>query len=888
MPAQYYSGYGHACSGAYSPFANPAASAATPTTQNGMQFHGSQQPLLSPQQQQYWHMQQQQQQPQRDDYARRLESIVAEQQRSLDIANERLAALETHAIRARQDMPTPRQPASSAHANACRTIGGYSQQHDSEDGSESHSGESNAGGSNAGGGAGASTSKSIYSLPTATTTMLKNAGGSLDTAKIKGFLKLFSQRAGSHDRRVKELLGLSATALAIALDGHDGDGFDHLREADTWLANAFVDSLDHTSTHVLNLVKEASEEQLSSGRAMMQAARALTIFTIGAERLEAEAEFATLAPLSIGMKPEEVKKAALDLIERQQRLPSFNPHDLLAVRLMLIDKVPGTKAKEALALKKELLQADIVAADNAERVAKPWNTEQLIKIIALELKGAPKAAAGEKPPEGDQQQCLTCGEYGHTSRACTKRCKTKKTVKNCPCIHGDACVFKSAKKLSSVRNAKKARVADSVFKYLLLEHKKVYPETYCADCDDDDDEPPPPTPPAAAPKKKKKASAAAADADADAEAESAALASASSATSARQQLTRQSRLSFSADSGELPGNVELALNAHMQRWDAEEHNIEELDAADLAALEERRSPPLAAAARHRAQQRRTERRRVATLLMQREAPDLLVQQPEAAHPAQQPAAPPGQPPRRRRRDRARMGADRRSPPEASTLPEARPLSPQNLTTPAVGESTAVRTGATQPLAVVHEGDMQLPADKRMRPILAPPLDAPPLEPLAAAQASEFGSDNELGEIAAGYAAADEQRRREKDARKQARKEKKSVRRAAGQAAAADAHRQLQNSCTASTAAASARRAAQEAHDAEQARLDALAAAATAPTEVRDALLAADAAPLPVATLVVDGDQTSGSGDSTSSQRRMQAIVAGLDEEEHFPRLPPQA
>ena len=325
--------------------------------------------------------------------------------------------------------------------------------------------------------------RSIAPLPTATINTLKTLGGTLELEKIEHFLRIFEQRAGSHDMRVLAMLRLSEAEFAITTDTAH-------RTSDAWLANTLLDCLDHASIRPQNLVKSITKSQMASGRALLKACRDTTVLTTGAEREQAETDFDALVPFTAGMKPEQVEAAAVSTIAAYKRLARYNPTSLLDIRLMLIGKLPSTgKIGEKRAKwKEDLLQADILAADNAERLIKPWSEVQLVKLIALLLgSGAPPTAlAAEKPPppppppNGGFDGCLSCGGP-HKSRDCPKKCKTEPDVSNCPCCApGGKCIFTNATKpkASEVLNAAKRRVSSNVFKYLMREHKRVHPQTY--------------------------------------------------------------------------------------------------------------------------------------------------------------------------------------------------------------------------------------------------------------------------------------------------------------------------------------------------------------------------------------------------------------------------
>jgi hypothetical protein len=354
----------------------------------------------------------------------------------------------------------------------------------------------------------------IAPLPTATITTLKTLGGTLEHSKIEYFVKIVKQRVGSHDTRVRAMLNLSDAALAAIAGGTPGDDrvSDDHRNADAWLAHTIVDCLDHAATRPQNLIKRISASQLASGRALLRAILDTTVFTLGVQRLDADAEFLKLAPFTQGMKAEEVERAATDTVSAYKRLQRYNAASPLDVRMMLINKLPDTMAKKRSEYEEALLQADIVATDDDERACKPWTESQLITLIALALKStsspviAHAAEHQHKPPRAFDN-CLACGEGGHRSKDCKKRCKNpavvakQLSIANCPCIHGDPCPFAKAEKpiaseicnASKTSDGKKKRTSPNVFKYLLSKHKEIYPTTYQAAAADTTADATPPT-----------------------------------------------------------------------------------------------------------------------------------------------------------------------------------------------------------------------------------------------------------------------------------------------------------------------------------------------------------------------------------------------------------
>ena len=320
----------------------------------------------------------------------------------------------------------------------------------------------------------------LRSLPSATVTFLSS---SLDAKSIPRLLRLFPKRCSLLHPIMEELLALG--------DEESVENDEELANADRWLANALLDCLDASSTHVKNFLEEVSDEQLSSGRALLAAVRKRASLRLGSERRAAENDFDARQPFKNGMAVENVEEEAHSLILEYKRLPRYNPSDPLGVRLMLIRKMPASKQRDD--LEDELYTADIAAKDDAERLSKPWTEKELIKVIALKLRGtraaAHFAAVDGQKQQGEQQRggadvCESCGQAGHRSRECSKRC-SKCGVKNCPGTYAgaDGCIMAKADKPRNVRNARGSKVKDTVYQSLIKEHQKRHPRAYAAEAD---------------------------------------------------------------------------------------------------------------------------------------------------------------------------------------------------------------------------------------------------------------------------------------------------------------------------------------------------------------------------------------------------------------------
>lgn len=319
------------------------------------------------------------------------------------------------------------------------------------------------------------------------TSTIKGMRTKLDTvAGIPAFIRIFRQRCSSHHPAIAAVLG-----LANESDIATGDTKQHV--ANRWLATTLIDCLDQSSANVLNLIANATDAQLGSGLAMLQLVDKEQRFSIGAARLQAENEFRKDRPFRAGMNAAEAELAARHTITAFKRLGEYNSNDPLCVRLMLIKKMP-TEPKQLddkrRKLQEELFDADIAANSAEERHSKPWNEEQLIKIIALCLgtahSPAARAAAVDPTPTpttDPDSACPSCGKRGHTSRECRSKCSECK-LKNCPGTYGGSCIMRSAEKPRRVLNARGRPVANVIYEHLTKEHKKRHPRAHAAEADD--------------------------------------------------------------------------------------------------------------------------------------------------------------------------------------------------------------------------------------------------------------------------------------------------------------------------------------------------------------------------------------------------------------------
>ena len=341
--------------------------------------------------------------------------------------------------------------------------------------------------------------RKLPALSSATAKALR-AMGTLAPTSVPRFVRLFKQRVARNDPLIRELL-----------DAGTPGGDDELMAADEWLAGTLLDCLDGESTHVANYTEALTDAELESGTAMLRVIEERNALRVGAQRRVAEDDFKQYRPFKQGMAAEDVEAAANELIARFKRLARYDPKDLLAIRLMLIKKMPEGKARDD--LEDDLYEADIAAKSDAERAVKPWSTIELVQLIALKLRAKARAHAAEQQQQQQQQQqrqqqqqqqdikCQACGVAGHDARACTKRCSSC-GIKNCPGTHSGAaaCVMASATKPSNILNGRGKKVARVIYDQLLAEHKKRYPAAYAAEHEpsSDDAAAQPPQPAAAA------------------------------------------------------------------------------------------------------------------------------------------------------------------------------------------------------------------------------------------------------------------------------------------------------------------------------------------------------------------------------------------------------
>jgi hypothetical protein len=329
----------------------------------------------------------------------------------------------------------------------------------------------------------AALSASSRPLPTSAVTKLTKASKGLAPDTFEKFSKLFKNRCRKHHPSVAKLLALDVATWAAIAAGRTHDGDDELRGADEWLAQQLLDCLDPEATEVSNLIDVATEEQLDSGRALLDLCKQRMQLTLGSERRVAENTFNSLSPFKLNMQAADVEHAALEVIAKFKRLHLYNKEDPLSVRLMLIRKLAKVKKAEADKLEDDLFEADISASSVAAKLIEPWTERGLFKIIAMKLvsKGNSDPLANLADGKNGDVKCLSCGEPGHDSRSCTKKGSCR--VKNCPCIYGATCLFTTAKKPSNVKHALGRQVSRGVFEGLLKEHKKRYPQAYASELD---------------------------------------------------------------------------------------------------------------------------------------------------------------------------------------------------------------------------------------------------------------------------------------------------------------------------------------------------------------------------------------------------------------------
>lgn len=351
----------------------------------------------------------------------------------------------------------------------------------------------------------------IKPLDSETSKSLRESGGSLDLDKIETFIPRFVNRVSTRHRAVRALLGLTPEqwrAMAVQPPSTVYGDFTvaDLHVANQWVADAFLNILDHSHDRPDNFEKNLTPDEMISGMDILTKARALAPgngTTTAEGLLDVEDEFDSFNPLMPGDTPEKTERNCKLIFAKWKLTDAYATRQIkpTAQRKMILKKMPTTT--EALRDKKEkwmtqLLEAEIMyKTDPAKLLEAPWSYDQLVELIGLTLKRAAAPAANwarDGPPAGGApfDACLSCGKK-HAGK-CTGKCVTEKKANCCPCIHAGAnkCPFKSSDKLlhSNCTNASGKKVTKDIFLKLRGAHKARFPDTY-ASANAATDEPPP-------------------------------------------------------------------------------------------------------------------------------------------------------------------------------------------------------------------------------------------------------------------------------------------------------------------------------------------------------------------------------------------------------------
>ena len=535
QPQVAYDAYGHA-TGAYSPYASaqpaaPVAAYDTSAQATAAQWHATQQ---------WWHAQQQAQQQQAT-YAEQHVAAAAGQHAAYDARLDRLTAENAKlqadlqlAIAAINDRThknactcsaNPFGTSTSAHPRAAAappctafdaTCGTCGDNHGASSTARNlfdsriaptHATKSMAGDSTFN--LGTTPTYTLKPLDSSTISSLKT---SLAPDVVAKWIDRFRNRVAVRHRSVRQLLTYDLTVWQTVVNCSPETIFNEFSVADLaaaneWLADAFLNCLDcEHSEHAHNFETDLSSSDMTSGLAILALASKLDEFSIGAQRIDADDEFAQLFPFQLGADTATNKKAAYEIIRKFKRTTHYSESNTSCVRLALIRKMPTSN--EAISAKRDkheddLLESEVMHTSVADRTCNPWTEAKLIELIGLQLKrggAAPiaNAAHGARggfqdprrhdkgpPQEGfDKNFCLDCGD-----KHPTKECKKPKChgLKSCPCAHGAPCPLRSATVPvhADVKNASGKVVKSHIFDKLLAKHKEKYPTAHAAAADAD-------------------------------------------------------------------------------------------------------------------------------------------------------------------------------------------------------------------------------------------------------------------------------------------------------------------------------------------------------------------------------------------------------------------
>ena len=223
----------------------------------------------------------------------------------------------------------------------------------------------------------------IKPLDSETSKALKAAGGSLELDKLIKHLERFKNRVSTRHRAVRHLFSLG-TANWRTLEYQPGTtklpGTDltvaDMHVANRWVADAFLNCLDHASDRAANFESDLSPSEMTDGLAMLEKAADLCETRLGAMRMDAEDIFLKCHPFELGASVDATKKAANELLSKFARTPAAiaAATDHIAVRRMLILKVPTTtkNLKEKVnEWEQKLLEAEVLFKSQPARLLFP-------------------------------------------------------------------------------------------------------------------------------------------------------------------------------------------------------------------------------------------------------------------------------------------------------------------------------------------------------------------------------------------------------------------------------------------------------------------------------------------------------------------------------------
>ena len=311
----------------------------------------------------------------------------------------------------------------------------------------------------------------------------------------------FRRRLSSHDPKIAKLFAY------LSLYGH-GPTLDKilidpdLAAADKFLADAWHNTRDINSKHVANLKDTLDDITYSSGVRLLRAEANHHGQKLGSEKLKAKTDFESTQFLKANMKPEEITASLNRARALFKNIIGYDATNHSAIAHMLIGQIPDPTARA------DVMEKYLDSESDSSDGSSAWDIDTIYRKIriATERKGKPTAAAAtaaaaaaaatervkhEREGGGDKTEnpCPSCGKVhkGVSSRDCTAHLKTKCKVKNCPCSHGGTCLFvKGTSKPNKVMNALGKPVSDNVYRYLVTQWTKKFPQAAAAAAEPED------------------------------------------------------------------------------------------------------------------------------------------------------------------------------------------------------------------------------------------------------------------------------------------------------------------------------------------------------------------------------------------------------------------